>query len=101
MAAPLGNTNGAKRQRVLGDALKRKLAVHPSYVSRIVNRTILSAIKGEEWAQRLIYERVDGKMPQAIVGDDDEPAVKFQRVMRTIVDPQKQSDDAHAQPTDR
>jgi hypothetical protein len=96
--APLGNQNSAKRNRLLGDTLKRELRQRPEDVLAIVNKTIVSAIAGEEWAQRLIYERVDGKMPQAIVGDDDEPAVKFSRVIRQIVDPQKA--DESAQPTD-
>lgn len=93
--APVGNTNGTKRNRLLGDALKRELAQHPERVTKIVEKTIICAEIGEEWAQRLIYERVDGKMPQAIVGDDDEPAVKFARVIRTIIDPKA---DADAQP---
>lgn len=81
--------------------MKRALAVHPSYVARIVNRTLLAAMRGEEWAVRLTFERVDGKMPQAIVGDDDEPAVKFSRVLRTIVDPANQSGaDANAKSSD-
>lgn len=98
MSAPLGNTNGAKRNRLLGDALKRKLAQNPERLDKIVEKTLTAAEAGEEWAQRLVYERVDGKMPQAIVGDDDEPAVKFARVLRTIVDPKR--DNANAQPTD-
>lgn len=98
MGAPLGNTNGAKRNRLLGDALKRELAQNPADVVKIARKTIDAAIAGEPWAQALIYERVDGKMPQAIVGDDDEPALKFARVIRTIVDPAKA--DASAQSTD-
>lgn len=98
MSAPLGNSNGAKRHRILGDALKRELTQKPERVSKIVEATISAAEKGEEWAQRLIYERADGKMPQAIVGDDDEPAIKFGRVVRSIVDPAKNAD---SQPTDR
>jgi hypothetical protein len=80
MGAPLGNTNGSKRNRVLGDALKRELAQKPDDVVKIVRKTIDAAIAGEPWAQTLVYERVDGKMPQAIVGDDDEPGIKFSRV---------------------
>lgn len=98
MGAPLGNTNGAKRNRALGDALKRELTQNPDDLLAIVRKTIECAKKGEPWAQDLVYERVDGKMPQALVGDDDEPGLKFSRVVRQIIDP---ANNAGTQPTDR
>lgn len=98
--APLGNANAAKRNRLLGDALKRELTQHPERVLKIVERTLTCAEAGEEWAQRLVYERVDGKMPQPLVGDDEEPAIRFGRVMRTIVDPANNDTDAQPEPTD-
>ena len=101
MGAPLGNTNGLKRNRLIGDALKRELTQHPEKVTEIALKTIDLARAGEQWAVEFVAERVDGKMPQAIVGDDDSPAVKFSRVIRTIVDPQKPADSADPQPTDR
>lgn len=102
MGAPLGNTNGAKRHRLFGDALKRQLAQNPDKVEKIAIQLIEDAASSipeiRQEARKLLIERVDGKMPQAIVGDDDEPAVKFSRVIRTLVDPAKP--DASAQPTD-
>lgn len=89
MGAPLGNSNGTKRNRMLGDALKRELTQKPEDLLAIVRKTIDCAKLGEPWAQAMVYERADGKMPQAIVGDDDHPAVKFARVLRTIVDPKR------------
>lgn len=97
MAAPLGNSNGAKRNRLLGDALKRELTQSPEDVTVIAKKVIALAKEGTQWATELAFERVDGKMPQAIVGDDDLPAVKFSRVVRSIVDPAN----ADAEPTDR
>lgn len=98
MPAPLGNANATKSRRMLGDALKRLLTQSPEKVEAVAQKTIDAAIAGEPWAQALIYERVDGKMPQAIVGDDDEPAVKFSRVIRQIIDPAKSATDAQPEP---
>lgn len=89
MAAPLGNTNGAKRHRLLTDALKRQLTQNPEKVEAIAKQLIddaTSAVPEVRLPSRaLLFERVDGKVPQAIVGDDDEPAVKFGRVVREIL----------------
>jgi hypothetical protein len=70
--APLGNRNGSKKNRMLTDALKRELTQNPDDVLAIARKLIESAKAGEPWAQTLIHERVDGKVPQAIVGDDEE-----------------------------
>jgi hypothetical protein len=83
--APAGNQNAAKRNRMLSDALKRELTQDPEKVLKIANKLIDSAIAGEAWAQQLIHERVDGKVPQAIVGDDEEAPLQFTRVVRQIV----------------
>lgn len=99
--APIGNANAAKSRRLLGDTLKRELAQHPERAVSIARKLLDCAEAGEPWAQSLVFERVDGKMPQAIVGDDDEPALKFSRVLRTIVDPQLPAPDANPEPTDR
>jgi hypothetical protein len=102
MGAPLGNTNGAKRHRLLTDALKRQLTQNPDKVEAIAKQLIDDATSSvpeiRQPARTLLFERVDGKVPQAIIGDDDEPALKFSRVIRSIVDP---ANNADAQPTDR
>lgn len=99
--APVGNTNGAKRFRLLTDSLKRQLTQNPEKVEAIAKMLIEDATSAvpeiRHPARTLLFERVDGKVPQAIVGDDDEPSVKFSRVLRTIVDPKV---DANAQSSD-
>jgi hypothetical protein len=85
--APPGNTNGAKKNRLLTDTLKRELIQNPDDALAIARKLIESAKAGESWAQVLIHDRVDGKVPQAIVGDDDEPALRIEKVERTIVKP--------------
>lgn len=88
--APLGNANGAKKNRMLTDALKRELTQNPEDVKKIARKLIDSAIAGESWAQSLIHDRVDGKVPQAIVGDSDaDPINLYQRIERAIVRPRE------------
>lgn len=76
MGAPTGNANAAKQKRLLTDALKRELTQRPNDVLAIANKLIESAMAGEPWAMSLIHDRVDGKAPQPIVGDDDSPPVR-------------------------
>lgn len=77
--APVGNTNAAKKNRLLTDALRRELVQNPDDALAITRKTIDCAKAGEPWAQQLVYERLDGKVPQAVVGgDDDEPAIKHE-----------------------
>lgn len=76
-----GNTNGTKSKRVLADALKRELAQRPERVVSIIKRLLDEAEAGEAWAMDLVFERVDGKLPQPIVGDSDEPGIKFAEII--------------------
>lgn len=94
MAAPAGNQNAAKKNRMLTDALKRELTQNPDKVLKIAQRLIDSAIAGEPWAQSLIHDRIDGKVPQAIVGDDEEsPLSMIHRIERVIVRPDPKNTD--------
>jgi hypothetical protein len=86
MGAPVGNQNGAKKNRMLTDALRRELTQNPEDVRKIARKLIDSAIAGEAWAQALIHDRSDGKVPQALVGDDEEAPVRIVgRIERAIV----------------
>lgn len=76
MAAPEGNQNARKRNRMLTDALKRELTQNPEDALAVTRKLIECAKNGESWAQVLIHERVDGKVPQAIVGDDEEAPIR-------------------------
>lgn len=83
--APEGNKNGAKKNRLLTDALRRELVQNPEDALAITRKLIECAKAGESWAQTLIHDRCDGKVPQPIVGDDDEPPIQIQKVERAIV----------------
>ena len=75
MAAPEGNQNARKRNRLLTDALKRELTQKPEDALAIAVKLIERAKQGDSWAQSLIFERVDGKVAQAIIGDDSEDPI--------------------------
>jgi hypothetical protein len=68
-----GNQNAAKSNRMMADALKRELTQDPNQVLRVVKKLLACAEAGEAWAQQMVFERVDGKLPQPIVGQDDGP----------------------------
>lgn len=82
-----GNQNAVKSKRMLTDALKRELTQRPDDVLAIANRLIDSAKAGEPWAMTLIHDRVDGKAPQPIVGDDSEDPIRIGKVARELVRP--------------
>lgn len=82
--APLGNRNGTKKNRLLTDCLKRELTQNPDDVLAVTRKLIEAAKAGEAWAQALIHDRVDGKVPQPLVGDDDEPAMKMEGILKLV-----------------
>lgn len=86
MGAPAGNSNAAKQKRLLTDALKRELTQRPDDVLAIANKLIDAAKNGEPWAMALIHDRVDGKAPQPVVGDDEsDPISIVGKIERVIV----------------
>ena len=44
----------------------------------VAEELVNQALAGEGWAIKEIADRTDGKVPQAIVGDDDEPPLAIQ-----------------------
>ena len=93
MAAPLGNQN-AKRAKLWTDAIKRALArtapegdrTVQAGLDRLADRLVEAAGNGDQWALREIGDRVEGKPAQVIVGDDDAPPVRIQKIERVVVE---------------
>jgi hypothetical protein len=84
--APIGNKNGAKKQRLLTDCLRRELTQKPEDVLAITRKLIESAKAGEPWAMALVHDRSDGKAPQPLTGgDDDDPPIRYQKVERVLI----------------
>lgn len=55
----------------------------------LAEATVKKALTGDVPAIKEIADRVDGKVPQGVIGgDDDDPAIKMvNEIRRTIVDP--------------
>lgn len=88
MAAPEGNTNSSKNNRLWANTIKRALIQSDSdRLRRIAEKLIEKAEEGDLHAMREIGDRLDGKPAQTIVGDEDRPLTIFQKVERVIVDP--------------
>lgn len=74
-------------------AVKRKgddVAKGKSKLDRIAARLVTEAMDGDVPAAKEIADRLDGKVPQAVVGGgEDDPAIRvIARIERVIVRPQ-------------
>ncbi len=52
---------------------------------RIARALLAKANEGEGWAVKEIADRLDGKVPQAVIGDADEDPILINAIVRTIV----------------
>lgn len=91
MAAPAGNQN-AKKARIWAKAIEREVARLESGdldkgLQRLAKRLVHEADTSDDpqWALKEIGDRMDGKPAQAIVGDDESPPVRFEKIERAIV----------------
>jgi hypothetical protein len=82
--APVGNQNGLKKHRLLTDALRRELTQNPEEALKITRKLIDCAKDGEAWAQVLVHDRCDGKLPTPVVGDEDGPPILFEGTVRFV-----------------
>lgn len=81
--APLGNQNAAKA-RVFSDALRRAIAQDDGVRIRKAAEKLLDlASGGEAWAVRELFDRLEGKAPQALTltGEDGGPVNHAVRVV--------------------
>jgi len=78
MANPTGVNGSGKGGRPLADALRVELLRNDGrQLKALIASTVRAAIAGEAWAAQLVYDRIDGRVPQPVVGDADHP-VKLQ-----------------------
>ena len=93
MGAPVGNQNAAKAKR-WQDALHKALTRFESddgkvkageALDKIAETVVSKALAGDKDAWQEIGNRLDGRVPQAIVGDDGEPPVRVEQIKRVIV----------------
>ena len=84
---PKGSENKDKPFRT---ALRMEIAASENdlpELRRIAKALIAKAADGDVQAIREIADRLDGKVPQAVVGDEEHPAIRLEEIRRVIVDP--------------
>lgn len=74
MAAAKGNNYSSKNNRLVGDTLRR-IAIQGDgkRLRKMCEALFTKAEEGDIAAIREINDRLDGKVPQGIVGDPDQP----------------------------
>lgn len=85
-----GNANsGRKQEKPFRDALRMELAKLQDDDTRGLRKIALALIeaaeKGDMQAIKEFADRIDGKVPQAISGDDENPLNFVHTVVREIV----------------
>jgi len=72
--APTGNNNSGKG-KIVKSVIKQRLEERAA-LREMVDKLIDDALTGDKMAIGMIFDRVDGKPSQAIVGDKDEDAIQ-------------------------
>ena len=72
MGRPAGSQNKDKRFKA---ALVRYADADPARLDELAEKLWLTALEGDVPAIREVADRLDGKVAQAIVGDEDYPSV--------------------------
>lgn len=89
-----GASKGSKPDKIIRDALILELnrmtdgddGEKIKKVNRIVHKLVDSAMDGKLDAIKEVFDRVEGRPAQAIIGDIDQP-LHIQQIVRTIIDP--------------
>lgn len=88
-------TRGQQRDKPFRDAIRMEAALAergeespaPEGSLRHIARQLLIRASGDTAAAREIGDRLDGKVPQAIVGDGEEDPIQIATVRRIIIKP--------------
>lgn len=93
IGAQPGNQN-ARKAKIWEQALKRALArasnaTVDAGLDKIADTVVSQAMEGNKDAWQEIGQRLDGKVPQALIGGDDEDApIKVEQILIRAVDGQ-------------
>lgn len=99
MAGVAGRSGTNKgKDKPYRDALRRAIAraeqsESPHALDRIAEKHLAKCIEGDVGAMKELADRLDGKVPQGIGGDDELPAVRLEKIERIIVDPKSANPD--------
>lgn len=95
-----GNPGGRRKEKPYRDALRKVLceelgSIDPAEpktkLEGVIRAHIAKALAGDVTAIAHIADRMDGKVPQAIVGDEDEAPIALQLVELRAVYPKDES----------
>ncbi len=99
-----GNPGGRPKrdkiwQQAIIRAIKRREEKDPLAIEKLADRLLSKIDEGDVVAMREFGDRVDGKVPQAVVGgDEDDPAIKVSAIIRQIVDGNTRDTDSKSVP---
>lgn len=91
----MANPRGQQRDKPFRDALRLAIADaedNPRKLRHLAERLYDKAAEGDVQAIKEVADRLDGKVPQGIVGDDEHDPVSLKVIERVIVRPNKDSD---------
>jgi hypothetical protein len=91
MAAPKGNQNGVKN-KPWTDAIRRAIARRDAgevvetdrFLNKLAEQLLTDCLNGDKTAREELTNRLDGRFPQPIVGDDDLPPVKVATTIKLV-----------------
>lgn len=88
---PVGEKTFANMLRI---ALKDAHEAGGDKLRRVADALVAKAMGGDVSAIKEIGDRLDGKVPQGIIGgDDDDPPIKFSRIELVALKPLASSED--------
>lgn len=90
-----GNPNGQPKRtklwrEAINRAIKRREQDDPLALEKLADKLLAKVDEGDVAAIREFGDRIDGKVPQAIIGDDDSPPVQVSTIERVIIRPPNQ-----------
>lgn len=83
MGAPIGNQNAKNGARIKSYA-RQLVEADPTLLPRMLMAMANKACDGDVQAFNAFCDRFDGKVAQAIVGDDAEPPVTLQGFIKLV-----------------
>jgi len=86
--APKGNTNAARDNRVITNALNRAVVQNPDKLRTACEKVVDEAAEGNLAAFAFIADRLEGRPAQTTVLEGGDKPVQVEELRRTIVDPQ-------------
>jgi hypothetical protein len=92
-----GNNNvhrGPSKDKRIRAALNRLIDADPRRLDEFAEKWWAIAMSGDSHAMNSIADRLDGKVPQAVVGDTEHPPVGVEQIQRVIVDSSANPDSA-------